>query len=79
MTIKQQRALSQFGPRTADRIGRNIPEALWRSLTSRELALVARLVEAAYLDGYTAAGGDVADTVRHEEAHRQRLVNLIAK
>lgn len=73
MSIKLTRALADYGPATARRIGDNIPAALIERLTSAELGLVARLIEATYLDGYTAAGGDTCDTITHYESHRRRL------
>lgn len=75
--VKATRALQSFGARTATRIGENIPQVLWDRLTGSELAVVAKLVEAAYLDGYTAAGGDTSDTVEHCDSHRQHLLRRL--
>lgn len=77
--VKATRALQSFGARTAVRIGENIPQVLWDRLTSGELAVVARLVEAAYLDGYQAAGGDTSDTVEHCDTHRQHLMQRLSR
>lgn len=62
-----------YGPVTHDRIARNMPDDLIMGLTTAQIQSVSRLVNAAYLDGYVAAGGDPTDTVTHREEYRQGL------
>lgn len=73
--IKYKRAVT--GTRAGQLIGQTIPEPLWDRLTSAEIKLVIQLIEAAYLDGYEAAGGNTLDPVTHCERHRQHLCSVL--
>lgn len=54
-----------------------IPRSLADSLSGRQLGQVVAMMEAAYLDGFVAAGGDVLDTVSHHEQFRRTLAARI--
>jgi hypothetical protein len=64
----------KFGTVTETRLMDRIAP-VWGELTGKQLALVARIVEAAYLDGYQAAGGDTSDTISHCGVRGARLAD----
>lgn len=55
------------------RVVKTLPDDLIDELAGRQLGRVCELVEAAYLDGYKAAGGNTADIIEHCDHHRRRL------
>jgi hypothetical protein len=61
------------GGRGGDYILRTMPPELVAAMPARLIALAIRWADATYRDGYTAAGGDVCDSVSHCERHRAAL------
>ena len=55
-----------------------MPEHLVAEFSGRQLGEVARLLEATYQDGWSAAGGGVG-TVLHCEDHRRHVLTEIAR
>lgn len=73
--VKNFRQTWNRGPATESHVLRNLPEDLIDQLPGRLLGRVAQVVEAAYLDGYAAAGGNTLDPVEHCETHRQAIIS----
>lgn len=63
-----------LGPATYSCLAGRLPADLIAQLTGRQLARVMDALNAAYLDGYTAAGGDTCEPVRHCNANGRALV-----
>lgn len=76
---KIERALRRLGrgPATQRKLIERVPYKTLAGLTSWDLADVLRAIEAAYLDGYSAAGGDVCDTVSHCGRHGQAVISAV--
>lgn len=68
-----RRALSR-GPATASKLIDRLPDDLRAALTGRQLARVCEALEAAYLDGYGAAGGDTCEPMAHRNDNGRALV-----
>ncbi len=56
-----------------------LPANLQGELTGRQLGQLATILEATYLDGYEAAGGNTADTIDHVECHRKAALDKLAR
>jgi hypothetical protein len=54
------------------------PKQLLRELTGRQIGLVVRLLEATYMDGWSAAGGGIG-TVMHCEEYRRALLKKLGE
>lgn len=72
--INNARCALGLGPATFEALLGRLPDDLRAELTGRQLARVMEALNAAYLDGYTAAGGDTCDPVRHCNANGRALV-----
>lgn len=72
--IDNARQALGLGPAAVRHLTGRLPADLIAQLTGRQLARVMEALNAAYLDGYAAAGGNTCDPVHHSNDNGRALV-----